>query len=203
MPRRNMNVFIHTYPFFDNVQLHLPGAEVTLKHEAAFTDTCMRWVEKPVIEPEPGIALRSVQGSISDCVQSTPAEPSRLGRDSSAKATTPVKRRYAKRKRTPVLKANVLTPVVVPVPATEEARTVIAAPKGVDVTVATSIAEEGTKPSSERPARSEATPSTEPPPLQESAPLPEPAPPAPQADASAGMASHGVAQLAPAPASVT
>jgi hypothetical protein len=114
MPRRNMNVFIHTYPFFDNVQLHLPGAEVTLKHEAAFTDTCMRWVEKPVIEPEPGIALRSVQGSISEGVQSTPAEPSRLGRDSSAKATTPVKRRYAKRKRTPVLKANVLTPVVVP-----------------------------------------------------------------------------------------
>lgn len=200
MARQNMKVLIHTYPFFDNVELHFPGAEVTLKDEAAFTDTCMRWVEKPVIESAPGIAVPRAQTSISEGALPPPAQPSHSGGGSSAKAAAPVKRRYAKRKvgKRPIIpKATVLAPVLVPAQAAGEATTPIAEPKAADAPASIAIPEEGATPPSETRTRSESSPSTEPPLLQETAP------PASQADARAGKELHSAEQPMPAPANVT
>ena len=50
MPPRSLKVRI-VRPYFDNVVVHEPGAEITLADAQAFSITAMEWVDKPAPEP--------------------------------------------------------------------------------------------------------------------------------------------------------
>ena len=192
MSRQSLKVRIHTYPYFDNVMVHEPGAEIALADPGAFSNSCMHWVEKPVSEGAPKIETPKIETPKIEAPFKAPqakvAGQTRPGGDSDAKAA-PAKRGYKKRKvakQTKVPKPKTFAPALVPAPSTKEPETLIAEPSANEPATltaepsanepATLIAEPSAKevpvtmagPLEERAARSsEPSPSSEPPPASQ------------------------------------
>lgn len=163
MPRQNLKVIIENYPYFDNVVVHEPGAEVTLADRRAFSNVCMKWVEEPETEAVTQNEKPGIPASTSVSVVAA-SEQTRRGDDPGAEPAEPArpkysgsKRKRAKRIRNP--KGKTLPPALLPAPSTEEAATLVTAPGPAEVpALVAAPPEAAATPTSEPPASSGPTP---------------------------------------------
>ena len=143
-PPRSLKVRI-IRPYFDNVVVHEPGAEITLADAQAFSITGMEWVEEPAPEPvAPPIETPKPE----------PPEPEAAPRIMTPRIETPLidsgvtaaalrKREYRKRKRereqAKAARKKRGAPAVVMAPPAAEAATPAALPVAGDATPPSSI----------------------------------------------------------------